>query len=208
MIVFHRVASILTWILRRDRAEHQLDDDVRSFVELSAADKMRDGVPAAEARRLAALEAGGVEQLKEHVRAGRHGARLDDLGRDVRYAFRLFARQRTFAAVIVGTLALGIGANTAIFSIIDGVALRRDAALWSRAWRSGHTGRVGGDTGAHRRPCRMAPGAPRLTSGPDARPARWVRPRRARVSLAPDRTEAGVIRGGRTPTSRLRHQLT
>ncbi|HET7217945.1 MAG TPA: ABC transporter permease, partial [Vicinamibacterales bacterium] len=48
----------------------------------------------------------------------------DDLGRDVRYAFRVFARQRTFAAVIVGTLALGIGANTAIFSIIDGLLLR------------------------------------------------------------------------------------
>ena len=115
---------MLSWILRRDRAEHQLDDEVRSFVELSAADKMRAGVPAAEARRLALLEIGGVEQLKEQVRAGRHGALLDDLGRDVRYAFRLFGRQRTFAAVIVGTLALGIGANTAIFSIIDGLLLR------------------------------------------------------------------------------------
>jgi hypothetical protein len=47
--------------------------------------------------------------MKESVRTGRHGALLDDLGRDVRYAFRLFARQRTFAAVIVGTLALGLG---------------------------------------------------------------------------------------------------
>ena len=70
------------------------------------------------------LELGGVEPVKESVRAGRHGALLDDVGRDVRYAFRLFARQPTFAAVIVGTLALGIGANTAIFSIIDGLLLR------------------------------------------------------------------------------------
>ena len=70
------------------------------------------------------IELGGVERMKEGVRAGRHGALLDDLGRDVRYAFRLFARQRTFAAVIVATLALGIGANTAIFSIIDGLLLR------------------------------------------------------------------------------------
>ena len=52
------------------------------------------------------------------------GALLDDVGRDVRYAFRLLARQRTFAAAIIGTLALGIGANTAIFSIIDGLLLR------------------------------------------------------------------------------------
>ena len=70
------------------------------------------------------IEIGGIEQVKERVRTGRHGALLDDLGRDIRYAFRLFARQRTFAIVIVATLALGIGANTAIFSIIDGLLLR------------------------------------------------------------------------------------
>ena len=57
-------------------------------------------------------------------RAGRHGALLDDLGRDVRYAFRLLARQRMFAALIVGTLALGIGANVALFSVVDSVLLR------------------------------------------------------------------------------------
>jgi hypothetical protein len=62
--------------------------------------------------------------VKERVRTGRHGALLDDVGRDVRYAFRLFARQPTFAVVIVGTLALGIGANTAIFSIVDSLLLR------------------------------------------------------------------------------------
>ncbi len=124
MKLLHRLGSVVSWILRRDRAEAQLDDDVRSFVEMSAAEKVRDGVPADEARRLALIELGGVEQVKEGVRAGRHGALLDDVGRDVRYAFRLFARQPTFAVVIVGTLALGIGANTAIFSIVDSLMLR------------------------------------------------------------------------------------
>jgi putative ABC transport system permease protein len=124
MTLLRRLTSIASWILRRDRAEQQLDDEIRSFVEMSTADKIREGIPSAEARRLALAEIGGVERMKESVRAGRHGALLDDLGRDVRYAFRLFARQRTFAAVIVGTLALGIGANTAIFSIIDGLLLR------------------------------------------------------------------------------------
>ena len=124
MTIFHRVVSILSWILRRDRAEQHLDADVRSFVELSAAEKVREGVPAAEARRLAVLEVGGIEQVKEHVRAGRYGAMLDEIARDMRYALRIFARQRTFTAVIVGTLALGIGANTAIFSIIDGLLLK------------------------------------------------------------------------------------
>ena len=114
MILFHRLASILAWILRRDRAERKLDDEIRSFVEMAAADKVRDGVPAGEARRQALIELGGVDQVKESVRAGRHGALLDVVGRDVRYALRLLGRQRTFAVVIVATLALGIGANTAL----------------------------------------------------------------------------------------------
>ena len=124
MILVHRLASMLSWILRRNRAEQRLDDEVRAFVEMAIADKMREGLPAAEARRLALVELGGIEPVKESVRAGRHGALLDDVWRDIRYSFRLFARQRTFAFVIVGTLALGIGANTAIFSIVDGLFLR------------------------------------------------------------------------------------
>lgn len=124
MTIVHRLASIVSWIVHRNRVEQQLDDEIRSFVELSAAEKIRDGIPAGEARRLALAEVGGIERMKESVRTGRHGALLDDVARDVRYAFRLFARQRTFAAVIVGTLALGIGANTAIFSIVDGLLLK------------------------------------------------------------------------------------
>jgi putative ABC transport system permease protein len=124
MTILRRLASVASWILHRNRAERQLDDEIRSFVEMSAADRIRDGVAPEEARRQALAQVGGVEHLKEAVRAGRHGALLDDLGRDVRYAFRIFARQRTFAAVIVGTLALGIGANTAVFSIVDGLLLR------------------------------------------------------------------------------------
>ena len=124
MTLFKRFVSVLSWIARRDRAEQQLDDELRSFVEMATADKIRDGVPPVEARRLALLELGGVDQVKEHVRAGRHGGLIDDVGRDVRYALRLFVRQPTFAVVIVGTLALGIGANTALFSIVDSLLLR------------------------------------------------------------------------------------
>jgi predicted permease len=124
MTVLRRLASIASWILHRDRTEQQLDDEIRSFVEMSIADRIRDGVPPIEARRLALAETGGVERLKEMVRADRHGAVLDDVGRDVRYAFRFFARQPTFAAVIVGTLALAIGANVALFSVVNSVLLR------------------------------------------------------------------------------------
>src|SRR6185436_7238554 len=124
MTLFHRLVSMLSWILRRDRAEQRLGDEVRSFVEMATADKIAEGVPSHEARRLALVELGGIEQVKEGVRSRRHGAFLDDVARDLRYAFRLFARERTFAVVIVGTLALGIGANTAFFSIVDSLLLR------------------------------------------------------------------------------------
>ena len=62
MTVLRRLASIASWILRRDRIEQQLDDEIRSFVEMSTADRIREGVSPAEARRLALAEIGGVEQ--------------------------------------------------------------------------------------------------------------------------------------------------
>ena len=99
MSLLHRLASIASWILHRNRAERRLDDEIETFVAMSAAEKMRDGVPAAEARWLALLELGGMEQVKERVRSGRHGAVLDDIGRDVHHALRLLVRQRTFTVV-------------------------------------------------------------------------------------------------------------
>jgi len=124
MTWLHRVASVLQWVFRRSKAEQRLDDELRAFLELSAAEKIRDGASPAEARRRARLELGGMEQAKEQVRTGRHGATLDEVGQNVRYGFRGLVRAPGFTAVIVLTLALGIGANTAIFSIIDSLLLR------------------------------------------------------------------------------------
>ena len=124
MTLLHRLVSIARWIVRREQAERDLDAELRAFIELSAADKIRDGISPADARRLAVLEVGGVQQVKERVRAGRHGGTLDEIGRDIRYAFRMLARNPGFSAVVVVTLALGIGANTAIFSLIDALMLR------------------------------------------------------------------------------------
>ena len=124
MTLLHRLASVVTWIFRRKRSEQALDDELRAFVEMSAADKVRDGYSPAEARRLAIIELGGVEQTRERVRTYRHGGGLDDIGRDVRYALRTFARNPGFTVIVVLTLALGIGANTAIFSLIDALMLR------------------------------------------------------------------------------------
>ena len=124
MKLLHRLRSIVHWILHRSEAEQHLDAELQSFLDMAVAEKIADGVPPAEARRLARLELGGVEQVKEHVRTKRHGATLDEIGRDVRYACRLFLKNRAFTCTVVLTLALGIGANTAIFTLIDALMLR------------------------------------------------------------------------------------
>jgi predicted permease len=124
MTLVHRLSSIVRWIFRRDRAEQELDQELQTYLELSAAARVRDGVEPSEARRLARLELGGVEQAKERVRTARHGAWLDEIGGDIRYGCRVLTKQRGFTALVVLTLALGIGANTAIFSLIDALLLR------------------------------------------------------------------------------------
>ncbi len=124
MTWLHRLASVLRWLVQRKRAEQELDDELQACLDLSTAAKVRDGLSPEQARRLARLELGGVEQARESVRTYRHGAWLDEIGRDVRYACRLVARNPGFSGIIVLTLALGIGANTAIFSVIDAVRLR------------------------------------------------------------------------------------
>ena len=124
MTLLHRIVSVARRLLRPNRAERELDDELQGFIDASVADKMRDGVPAADARRLAILELGGVEQAKERVRTYQYGAWFEEAGRDAKYAWRMFVRQPGFTAVVVLTLTLGIGANTAVFSLIDTLMLR------------------------------------------------------------------------------------
>ena len=124
MTWLHRLLSVLAWRLHRKRAEQGLDEELQVFIDMSVAEKIRDGLPTAPARRLAILELGGIEQAKERVRAYRHGAFLDEMERDVRYAFRTFVRNPAFTVIIVLMLALGIGANTAIFTLVNDVLLK------------------------------------------------------------------------------------
>src|SRR5687767_1494249 len=106
MTILHRLGSIVRWMVGRNRAERDLNDELEAFLDMAASDRMGDGTPAAEARRLAVLHLGGVEQVKERVRSGRHGASLVDLGRDVRYAFRMSVRNWGFTSVVLLTLAV------------------------------------------------------------------------------------------------------
>ena len=123
-MLLRRVLSVAGRLLRPRRAEQQLDDELQEFLDASTADKIRGGMSPGEARRLALVELGGVEQAKERVRTYQRGAWIDEISRDVRYAIRMFARNPGFTLVIVLTLTLGIGANTAIFGLIDALMLR------------------------------------------------------------------------------------
>jgi len=117
----------MTWWYRLThlrKMEDQLDKEVRFHVEELAADLVARGHSPAEARRLARIELGGPEQVKEDCRDARGTRWLEDFFQDVRYAMRTFRQRPGFAAVALLSLALGTGATTLMFSLIDGVMLK------------------------------------------------------------------------------------
>jgi predicted permease len=119
-----RLAAFWRNLLRSDRVDRDLDDEIRAAFELLVDEKIGAGVPPDEARRVAARELGGVERVKLQVREARAGASVESVLQDVGYAFRGLRRSPLFALIAVLSLGIGIAGNAVVFNFADAYLFR------------------------------------------------------------------------------------
>ena len=122
---------LFSWILdgtrrlvQTSRVERELDEELRTYFEMTIERNVEAGMNYAEAKRAARAETGSLEAIKDHVRDIGWESHVASVGRDVRFACRLFRKHPGFALAVIATVAIGVGGTTAIFSVVDGLFLR------------------------------------------------------------------------------------
>src|SRR5215471_21389643 len=119
-----RVRSIIDALFRRQSLERGMDAELRAHIDAYTEDLIRSGKTRAEAERRARVEFGGLEAVKERCREARGLRWPDELRQDLRYAFRSLWKAPAFTAAAVLSLGVGIGVNTAIFSVVRAALIR------------------------------------------------------------------------------------